>query len=360
MDQLFAGSLTGQEATGSASERGRKNFFGRLGYGFKDKYLVDFNFRYDGSSIFPKGKQFGFFPGVAVAWRLGKEKFIEDQFSFIDDLKLRASYGKIGNDRVAPFQYLQSYTLGMQGYNFGATPTQSLGLTAGVSPNPNITWEVLKTTNVAMDGLFWNGLLGFTVDVFRQERSNILATRDLAVPSYTGLNLPTENIGIVQNKGIELELSHRKTINKLSYRVSGNVAYVKSKIIYISEASNVPVWQKAEGHSIGAQNYLRALGIIRTKEELDASPKVQGTKIGDLKYEDVNGDGMITFLDNVRLDRTNTPEITFGLNLTMDYNNFSLFANFAGQSNAWQYFHENARLAVNTREELLLEPLQTR
>ncbi len=167
IDQLFAGSLTGQEATGSASERGRKNLFGRLGYGFKDKYLVDFNFRYDGSSIFPKGKQFGFFPGVAVAWRLGKEAFIEDQFRFIDDLKLRASYGKIGNDRVAPFQYLQNYTLGMLGYNFGATPTQSLGLTAGVSPNPNITWETLKTTNVALDGLFWNGLLGFTVDVFR-------------------------------------------------------------------------------------------------------------------------------------------------------------------------------------------------
>ncbi|MEO5997039.1 MAG: TonB-dependent receptor, partial [Chitinophagaceae bacterium] len=354
IDQLFAGSLTGQEASGSASNRGRKNLFGRVGYGFKDKYLVDFNFRYDGSSIFPKGRQFGFFPGIAIAWRLGKENFIEKNFAFVDDLKLRASYGKIGNDRVAAFQYLQSYTLGMQGYNFGATPTQSLGLTAGVSPNPNITWEVLKTTNLAMDGTFANGLIGFTVDVFKQERSNILATRDLAVPSYTGLNLPNENIGVVQNKGIEIELTHTNKINKLTYRVSGNVAYVKSKILYISEASNVPAWQKAEGHAIGAQNYLKALGIIRTKAEFDAVPKVQGSKIGDLRYEDVNGDGMITFLDNVRLDRTNTPEITFGLNFTVDYNNFSLFANFAGQSNAWQYFHENARLAVNTREELLL------
>jgi TonB-linked SusC/RagA family outer membrane protein len=354
IDQLFAGSLAGQEATGSASERGRKNFFGRVGYGFKDKYLVDFNFRYDGSSIFPPGNQFGFFPGVAFAWRMGKEKFIEDKFNFIDDLKLRASYGKVGNDRVAPFQYLQSYTLGMVGYNFGATPTQSLGLTAGVNPNPNITWEVLKTANLGMDGLFLKGLFGFSLDIFRQERSNILATRDLAIPSYTGLNLPNENIGVVRNNGIELELNHKKTINKFSYRVSGNVAYVKSKVIYISEASNVPTWQKAEGHSIGAQNYLNAIGIIRTKAELDAVPKVLGTKIGDLKYEDVNGDGMITFLDNVRLDRTNTPEVTFGLNFTVDYKNFSLFANFAGQTKAWQYIHENARLAVNTREELLV------
>lgn len=359
IDQLFAGSLAGQEATGTAFQTGRKNIFGRFGYGYKDKYLIDFNFRYDGSSIFPEGKQFGFFPGVAVAWRVLEENFAKGKIGFMDDLKLRASYGKIGNDRVAAFQYLQNYNLGTQGYNFGLSPTQSLGLTSGVSPNPNITWEVLKTTNVAMDATFLKGMLGFTVDLFRQERSNILATRDLAVPSYTGLNLPNENIGVVENKGIELELSHKKTINKFSYRVGANVAYVKSKIIYISEASNVPVWQKAEGHTIGAQNYYKALGIFRTKAELDASPKVQGTKVGDLKYQDVNNDGMITFLDQVRLDRTNTPQMTFGLNFSIDYNNFSLFANFAGQSKAWQYFHENARLAVNTREELLLNRYRT-
>lgn len=354
IDQLFAGSLAGQEANGSASESGRQNFFGRVGYGFKDKYLVDFNFRYDGSSIFPKGKQFGFFPGVALAWRISEEAFMKDNASFFQDLKIRTSYGKIGNDRVSPFQFIQNYNLGDQGYNFGQTPTQSLGLIAGVNPNPNITWEVLKTGNIALDASFLDGGLGFTVDVFRQERSNILATRDLAVPSYTGLNLPNENIGVVQNKGVELELNHSKSINGFSYRVGGNVAYAKSKIIYISEASNVPAWQKAEGRAIGAQNYLKALGIIRTQAELDAIPKVLGTKVGDLKYEDVNGDGMITFLDQVRLDRNNTPEVTFGMNMTMDYKSFSLFANFAGQTRAWQYFHENARLAVNTREELLL------
>jgi TonB-linked SusC/RagA family outer membrane protein len=354
IDQLFAGSLAGQEAAGSASEGGRKNVFGRVGYGFREKYLIDFNFRYDGSSIFPKGKQFGFFPGVAVAWRISEEKFVKDKLNFLEDLKLRTSYGKIGNDRVSPFQFIQSYNLGNLGYNFGQTPTQSLGLTTGVNPNPNITWEVLKTSNVALDALFWDGALGFTVDLFKQERSNILATRDLAVPAYTGLNLPNENIGVVQNKGIELDLTHSKSFGEFSYRVGGNFAYVKSKIIYISEASNVPAWQKAEGRAIGAQNYYKALGIIRTQAELDAIPKVQGTQVGDLKYEDVNGDGLITFLDQVRLDRTNTPEMTFGLNLSMDYKNFSLFTNFAGQSRAWQYFHENGRLAVNTREELLL------
>lgn len=355
VDQLFAGSLAGQEARGSASEAGRENVFGRFGYGFKDKYLVDFNFRYDGSANFPKGNRFGFFPGVSAAWRISEEKFIKDRFSFIDDLKLRASTGKIGNDRVPAFQYIQSYNLGNQGYNFGQTPTQSLGTVMGVTPNPNITWEVLQTSNVAMDAMFWNGLFGFTVDLFKQKRSNILATRDLAVPSYTGLILPSENIGIVENKGIEVDLSHRKTIKSgFSYRVGGNFAYVKSNVIYMADAANIPEWQKVQGKALGATNYYNAIGIIRTQAELDAIPKVLGTKIGDLKYEDVNKDGLITSSDMVRMNRTNIPEMTFGLNLSMDYKNFSLFANFAGQSRAWQYYHENGRLAVNTREELLL------
>ncbi len=355
VDQLFAGSLAGQEATGTASEGGRQNLFGRFGYGFKDKYLIDFNFRYDGSANFPKGNRFGFFPGVSAAWRISEEKFIKDKFSFIDDLKLRVSNGKIGNDRVPAFQYIQSYNLGNQGYNFGQTPTQSLGTIMGVTPNPNITWEVLKTSNIALDGALWNGLLGFTVDLFKQKRSNILATRDLAVPSYTGLALPSENIGIVENKGVELELSHRRTTGSgFSYRIAGNAAYAKSNVIYLADAANIPEWQKVQGKVLGAANYYNAIGIIRTKAELDAIPKVQGTKVGDLKYEDVNGDGVITSSDMIRMDRTNTPEITFGLNMSFDYKNFSLFANFAGQSRAWQYYHENGRLAVNTREEFLV------
>jgi TonB-linked SusC/RagA family outer membrane protein len=355
VDQLFAGSLAGQEATGSASEGGRQNLFGRFGYGFKDKYLVDFNFRYDGSANFPKGNRFGFFPGVSAAWRISEEKFLKDRVSFIDDLKLRASTGKIGNDRVPAFQYIQSYNLGNQGYNFGQTPTQSLGTVMGVTPNPNITWEVLQTSNVALDALFWDGLFGFTVDLFKQKRSNILATRDLAVPAYTGLILPNENIGIVENQGIEVDLSHRKTIKSgFSYRLGGNFAFIKSNVIYMADAANIPEWQKVQGKALGATNYYNAIGIIRTQAELDAIPKVLGTKVGDLKYEDVNKDGLITSSDMIRMDRSNIPEMTFGLNLSMDYKNLSLFANFAGQSRAWQYYHENGRLAVNTREELLL------
>src|SRR5690606_19506889 len=187
------------------------------------------------------------------------------------------------------------------------------GLVAGVTPNPNITWEVAKTTNIGLDGNLWNSALGFTIDVFQSKRSNILAKRDFAVPAYTGLVLPNENIGVVENKGIEAELSHAKRTDRFFYRIAANVSYSKNNIIDVSEASNVPVWQKAEGHIIGASNYYQAIGIFRTQEEVDNNPVMLGTVVGDLMYKDINNDGVINAADMVRTDKTNIPEMTFGL-----------------------------------------------
>jgi len=166
LDELFAGGLADQSTDGGRSESGRENLFGRVSYGFMQKYLLDFNFRYDGSSNFPKGKQFGFFPGVSVAWRLSQENFLKNA-DFINDLKIRASIGQIGNDAVAAFQHLRLYTLGNTGMSFGQTPVATNGLVPGVSPNPNITWEVGTTRNIGLDGSLLNGLLGFTVDLFK-------------------------------------------------------------------------------------------------------------------------------------------------------------------------------------------------
>ena len=354
LDQMDFGSLTGMTAYGSAYESGRQNVFGRISYGFQEKYLADFNFRYDGSSNFPKSKRWGFFPGGSLAWRVSQENFIKDNFDYITNLKLRASYGEIGNDQINAFQWLSTYTLGDNGYPFGMSPVTTLGLIAGVTPNANITWEVAKATNIGLDGTLWQGLFGFTIDAFKQKRSNILATRNLAIPFFTGLTLPDENIGVVENKGIELELTHYRTLGNFLYKVEGNVAYAKSKVIDVSEAQNVPEWQKAEGHVIDAERFYRATGIIRTQAELESIPIVSGTKVGDLKYEDVNNDDQITEADMVRLDKTNTPEITFGLNLSASYKNFSLWAHFAGQARAWQYFHKYSKEGgYNSLKELL-------
>lgn len=354
LPELFAGSLTGMTANGSSSENGRKNLFGRLSYDFQGKYLADFNFRYDGSSNFPKEGRWGFFPGGSLGWRISEENFIKNNFSFINNLKLRASYGQIGNDQISAFQWLSTYTLGTTGYTFGISPVTAQGLVAGVTPNKNITWEVAEITNFGLDAELWKGLLGFTIDVFKQRRSHILATRDLSVPYFTGLTLPSENVGVVENKGIEVEVSHAKVINDFSYRVGANVAYAKNEVIDISEAVNVPEWQKAEGHVIGATKYYEAIGIFRTQDEVNSNPVMAGTKVGDLQYEDVDNDGKITDADMVTLDKTNTPQVTFGLNVSMTYKSFSLWANFTGQTKAWQYFHKYSKEGgYNALEELL-------
>ncbi len=353
IDELFAGSLINQEADGKASENARRNFLGRLHYDFSEKYLFDFNFRYDGSSNFPKGKRYGFFPGLSAAWRLSKERLIKDRLSFINDLKLRASIGQIGNDRISAFQYLRLYSMGNKGYNFGDPPIQSLGVVAGVTPNPNVTWEVATIKNIGLDGMFWNGLLGLTIDLFHQRRENILQTRSLGIPAFAGLSLPAENIGVVENKGFELEISHAIVKKDFSYRIAGNVAYAKNRVIDISEAANVPEWQRAKGHSIGAQNYYISTGIIRTQEELDKIPVYTGTKVGDLKYKDVNGNGKIDGADMVRLDKTSVPEVNYGINTSISFKGLSLFANFAGAANVYQPYRFQALLGFNTLQDLL-------
>ncbi len=355
LDQLFAGSLTGMTSTGDEAESGRKNFFGRFSYGFKEKYLLDFNFRYDGSSNFPEDKRWGFFPGGSIAWRLSEENFIKNSMPFVDNLKLRLSYGQIGNDQVNAFQWLSTYSLGSTGYTYGMTPVTYQGLTAGVTPNANITWEVAEISNFGLDGSIREGLLGFTLDIFKQRRSNILAKRDLAIPYFTGLTLPNENIGIVENKGLELEINHSKVLREVSYRIGANVAISKNKVIDVSEPINVPDWQRAEGHVIGAERYYIAEGIIRTDEELASIPVISGSKVGDLRYKDVDDDGSITDADMIRLDKTNTPEITFGMNFSVNYKNWSLWSHFSGQTRAWQYFHKHSKEGGHNSLKELLE-----
>ncbi len=356
LDEIFAGSASNMNTTGSSSQSARQNLFGRLSYNFQEKYLFDFNFRYDGSYRFPKDSRWGFFPGVSAAYRISKESFMSN-LTFLDDLKFRASYGQIGNDAISAFQYLQEYNLRSVGYHFGAPVMSSpqAGIYAGVSPNPGITWEVATIANAGVDAMFLNNLFGIGVDIFKQHRTNILTTATLKVPYYTGLSLPSQNIGIVDNKGIEIELSHRNTIsnNKFTYRVSGNIAYAKSKVIDVAEAEDVPDYQKAEGHMLGAGLFYIATGIIRTQEELESIPVYPGTIVGDLKYKDIDDDGKITAADRIRLDRSIIPQLTYGFRISARYSRFDLYANFAGQGNAWWSLHHNARVDLNAPAELL-------
>lgn len=320
---------------GSASAGAYNNYFGRLNYNFRSKYLFQFSFRYDGSQIFPKGKRYGFFPGVSAGWRLSEENFFREHLPFVNELKLRASWGELGNDRVGQYQYLQSYSFG-DNYVFGANDVP--GIYANTMPNPDITWEVSKKTDLGLDATLWNGLLGFELTLWQERRSNILAQASQSVPSTFGFpGLPDQNIGKVDNHGFEVVLTHKNTVGELFYSLSGNVSFARSKIIYMNETPQAEPYQDLTGHPIGAGLYYKADGIFHTQQELDKYPHGAGAQVGDIKVIDVNGDGVINSKDQVRFNYSDTPEYVFGLNSDFRYKNFDLSLFFQGQAGAFVY-----------------------
>jgi TonB-linked SusC/RagA family outer membrane protein len=337
VDQMFAGNPAQQFSDGNASEFGRMNLFGRISEAYKNKYLIDVNLRYDGSTAFPKGKRWGFFPGVSVGWIISEEGFLGDNVAFLDYLKLRGSISRMGNDRIDPYQFLRTFDF-ESGQVFGTDKNQFTGLSQDVEPNPDITWEVAKTQNIGVDAIFWEGLLGMTLDAFYTERSNILSRRNAAIPEFAGLELPLENIGIVDNRGFEIELSHQNRIGEFRYSIKSNLSYAKNKVIFTDEPEGVLDWQKQEGMKMGSTLNLIVLGIYRSQSEIDNTPHWPGTRINDLQYEDIDGDGVITNKDRVRQNKSDIPEYTFGTNIRMDYKNFDLSMLLQGAANVWQRF----------------------
>ncbi|WP_051697563.1 TonB-dependent receptor [Prevotella sp. 10(H)] len=349
IDQMYAGSSNKQhfDNGGSAFEQARRSYFGRVAYDYAGKYMAQFNFREDGSYIFPAGNRWGFFPGVSVGWRISEENFIKDNLKWMDNLKLKASYGKQGNDNVGAFQYLLKYTSG-NNYVFGGTDVQ--GVYQEGFPNKNITWEVADTYNAGVEGNFWNGLLGFEFEVFKTKRSNILRRRNASIPEYTGLiNLPDENIGKVQNKGVELQLNHRSRIGKVNFNASGNFLYARNKVIYMDETpwGEGYDYLKEEGQPLGAGLYYQAIGIFRDQAQIDATPHVEGTKPGDLILRDVDNNGEINEFDRVRYDLTSYPEIIFGLTLGADWKDFDISVLLQGQARAKQMVYSTVSKSGN-------------
>lgn len=336
LPEIFAGSSdkTKQDNNGSASQGARKNYFGRINYDYESKYLAEFTMRRDGSPNFAADRRWGNFPSVSAGWRISQEKFMK-RVAFIDDLKIRGSYGIMGNDLVSSFQYLTTYELGSN-YVIGGNDVTGL-LQTGV-PNPDITWERAKTANIGLDAKLWNGLLGITFDYFKTRRSDILTTRTAVIPGYTGLTLPDENVGIVDNKGFELILTHDNNQHAIKYSLSGNVAFARNKVIFSDEQPASEPYQLATGRPIGSDLYYQAIGIFKDQAQIDATPHYLNARPGDIIYEDVNKDGNIDALDRIRINQTSTPEITYGFTANFNYRNFELSFLLQGQANAKQYF----------------------
>lgn len=339
IDQIFAGGDLNKNNGGAAYESARLGYVGRVNYNYDEKYLLQANFRYDGSFNFPKNKRWGFFPAFSVGWRINNESFLKD-YAFISNLKLRASYGEYGNDRVSPYQYLSGFNFG-SGSIFGNG--YNTGITESVIPNPNITWETAISKNIGLDFGIMNGKISGEFDYFYKRTKDILLPRNASVPQTFGATLPYENIGIVDNKGVEGLLRYRDSFRGVKVMIEGNLTYAKSKVIFMDEPATVEDRLKQTGQAFDQFYGLRALGLFQSQEEIDSWAVQDGNgnaslKPGDIKYEDFTKDNVIDGKDIHRVGKSDIPEIVFGLNLNFEYKNFNLTANFQGATGFQQYF----------------------
>lgn len=219
--------------------RGYVGLVGRITYDYQSKYLLDLNMGYNGSENFAPERRFGVFPAVSAGWVASEEKFMKAHVPFIEYLKIRGSYGVVGNDRMGNSRFLylpDSYSANSGGYSFGTNvPQNQIGAVEGRVGNPLVTWEKSKKTNVGLDLNTLNGKIAITADYFTEHRDNILTTRQ-TVPGILAINLPAVNIGVVDNRGYELQVKWRDNIGDFNYLISPNMSFARNKIVFMDEA----------------------------------------------------------------------------------------------------------------------------
>lgn len=324
----------------------------RVTYAYKNKYLAEGNLGYNGSDAFNKARRYALFPAGALGWVLSEEHFLKKHLKFISFMKLRASYGEVGNDRLnGGLQYFYQYNFTAPSpipgsdnmvngyYNLGTgAGSQQIGLVEGTLGNDLVTWETARKTNLGLDLKLFNGRLSFTGDIFYEKRNDILTQR-ADFPMYTGLTtsrLPALNIGKVDNRGIEFSLGYADRAGGLGYNIGGNYTFVRNKIVYRGEASQKYAWQYATGHPIGTESLYTWTGRFYSEEDLlnpDVPKPVGITRAGELMFADLNGDKLINSDDMAYQGYTETPEVTYGMNMGLDYKGLYLSASWYGASN---------------------------
>lgn len=336
------------KSDGANWERARMNYFGRMAYNYKEKYLAEFVWRYDGSYMFAEGNRFGFFPGVLLGYRISEEDFWKENLSFIDYFKVRASWGQMGNDQVyfdgslREYQFSPTYY-----YEWGMIidNKDEKGLRISRFPNPNITWERANNFNVGIETRTFDNRLYLEADYFYNKRSNILWRRNASIPSTSGLTLPAENIGKVDNTGFDFKVEWSDNIGKdWRYSISATGGYAKNTIKFWDEAPGSPEWQKSTGHPMNTGLYYEYDGVFKDWDEInntanrpnyDGITKDADLRPGDMKFKDLDGDGKITPDDRYRSDRTNEPKWTYGITGNLQWKNFDLSVLFQGAADSW-------------------------
>jgi TonB-linked SusC/RagA family outer membrane protein len=327
---------------------------GRATYNWKYRYFADFNFGYNGSENFASGHQFGFFPAFSLAWNVAEEAFIKNSLEKLSMFKIRYSWGKIGNDNIGtrfPFLYTIGSNGGYQWAQYGSDNAyDGRGYTALASPY--VTWEIATKNDLGIDLSILNDKYMLTVDYFDEKREGIYLTRNY-LPAMVGLESnPSANVGAVRSVGFDGNFSVRQKLGEADLTVRGNMTYSRNEVLEKDEENKVYPYQMEEGYRVNQAVGLIALGLFKDYDDIRNSPKQTfGTyQPGDIKYKDVNGDGIIDDGDRVAIGATTKPNLIYGLGAALAYKGFDVNVHFQGAGKSTYFIYGKCVYAFSEGE----------
>ena len=333
--ELSAGDASTATNGSSSSEWTLLSFFGRVNYSFADRYLVEANIRYDGSSRFARGNRWGLFPSISAGWRVSEEKFWKENGinNWWNNFKIRASYGVLGNQNIGVYPYQQVYTLGHNAV-LGDPASYVTGAYMGTFNNPNITWEKTSVTDVGIDFGMFNGRLTGTIDYFYKYTKDILAPVERAM--IMGRSVGLSNVGAVSNKGVEINIAYNGRIGKdFNFSIAPNFTYVKNAVEKLADGSTEDINNgRWVGQPLGVIYGYRSDGLFVDQAEIDAAcEQIVGKdslKPGYVKYKDLNGDGKVDSNNDREILGSTLPKFYYGLNITAAWKGFDVSILFQG------------------------------
>ena len=360
------GSKENYNASTSSNKVVRESVLMRLNYNYKSRYYFTFTGRYDGSSNFAENNKWGFFPSAAVKWNAKNENFLK-QVRWLDELSLRLSAGRTGNDAIATYRSLEAYGTTTNGYLFGGT--QSASFFPSRVANPNLTWEKTYMTNIGLDFAFLNSRLSGSVDIYNKDTRGILIS--LPAPLEHGTStVPDQNAGEVNNKGFELDLHWADRIGKVSYDIGCNLGFVNNKVTkFQGDVSSINgVYKTQEGRPINQLYVVTVDRIVRDQTDLDYVQSLvdrnpdyfatyQRPELGDFLYRDANGDGKLDTDDRVEIGHGTLPRLTYGISLGLSWNNFDFSALFQGVGNHQVYYNNQAFRFITVMGQSLIKDI---
>lgn len=337
LDELNYATLADKtKVSGSSYEQRQAGFLGRLTYDYNNKYLAEVSMRYDGSYVFGgmvKGKRWSPFPAGSLGWRISEEDWFKNNFSFIDNLKLRTSVGLTGTTDISPYYYLNTLSfLNNPAVVLGGIAQN--GLVTSKPANINLTWAKALQYNAGIEASLWNGVISAEFDVFYKYIYDILSSASATYPdSYGGYVYGYENNNKQDHKGFEFSLSHRGKVGDLSYKIGFNGTYTERRWLRYSDSPNTPDWLKLTGKEVGSQIGFISEGLFQSQEEIDNSALIVGkaVRVGDIKYLDRNGDGVISYeQDRGYIGKSAYPKFVGGVTMNADFKGFDLSILFQG------------------------------